>query len=126
MDKKKKFCGKSLVLLVGCVLAIWFGSATDAANRTYELHPEVGVGVGGPQTNTVMVLDAYERLMDNYMSLIQSNLNGMTGDMSQAAKQINSMDRKLDNIAIRMARIERALNIPPGPVPAPTVPRPQY
>ena len=124
MDEKRGLCRRSVVVLIGCVLAVWLGSATDAANRTYELRPEVGLG--GTRTNTVMVLDAYERLMDNYMSLIQSNLNGMTGDMSQTTKQINSMDRKLDNIAIRMARIERALNIQPGPVPAPTVPRPQY
>ena len=124
MDKKRKFYGRSVVMLMGCVLAIWLGSATDAANRTYELRPEVGIG--GTQTNTVMVLDAYERLMDNYMSLVQSNLNAMTGDMSQATKQLNMIDRKLDNLAIRMARIESALKIQPGPVPAPITSRPQY
>lgn len=124
MDKKKRLFKRSVVMLIGCVLAIWFGSATDAANRTYELRPEVHMG--GTQTNTVMVLDAYERLMDNYMSLVQSNLNAMTGDMSQATKQLSMIDRKLDNLATRMARIESALKIQPGPVPAPITSRPQY
>ena len=115
MDRKKGNYSKALIM-IGCVLAIWLGSWTDAANRkTYELHPEIGMT--SPQTNTVMVLDAYERLMDNYMSLVQSNLNAMSGDMTQATKQLGSIDRKLDNIAVRMAQIERALNLPPGPVP---------
>lgn len=119
MDKKKGHYSKT-VILIGCVLAIWFGSWTDAAKKTYEIHPDLGMGA--PQTNTVMVLDAYERLMDNYMSLVQSNLNTMTGDMAQATRQLTSIDRKIDNLAIRFARIERALNLPPGPVPDVTTP----
>jgi hypothetical protein len=114
MDRKKGDYSKALIM-IGCALAIWLGSGTDAAKRTYELHPEIGMAT--PQTNTVMVLDAYERLMDNYMSLVQSNLNAMSGDMTQATKQLGSIDRKLDNLAVRMAQIERALNLPPGPVP---------
>lgn len=112
---KKNGDYRKVLIMAGCVLAIWLGSGTDAANKTYELRP--GIGMSLPQTNTVMVLDAYERLMDNYMSLVQSNLNAMSGDMTQATKQLGSIDRKLDNIAIRMAQIERALNLPPGPVP---------
>lgn len=119
MEKNKKTCAKSLTLLAACALAVWLGSWTDAANRTYELHPDIGMA--SPQGNTVMVLDAYERLMDNYMSLVQSNLNGMTGDMSQTIKQLSAIDRKIDNLATRMARLERALNLQPGPTPpAPT------
>lgn len=114
MDRKKGYYSKALIM-IGCVLAIWLGSWTDAANKTYELHPDIGMT--SPQTNTVMVLDAYERLMDNYMSLVQSNLSAMTGDMTQATKQLGSIERKLDNLAVRMAQIERSLNLPPGPVP---------
>lgn len=123
MDKKKAIYTKSFIL-IGCALAIWLGSWTDAANKRYEIHPDLGME--SPQTNTVMVLDAYERLMDNYMSLVQSNLNAMSGDMTQATKQLGSIDRKLDNLAVRIAQIERALNLPPGPVPGHSAPSRLY
>jgi hypothetical protein len=58
-----------------------------------------------------MVLDAYERLMDNYMSLVQSNLHAMAGDVTQSTKTLVEIDRKLENLTVRIARIERALNL---------------
>lgn len=101
---------KNLLLLGGFGAAMWLGSISPAANKTYELSPDIPTSYQNP-SNTVMVLDAYERLMDNYMSLVQSNLNAMSGDVGESAKILAGIDRKIENINIRMSRIERALNL---------------
>lgn len=120
MEKKKSKIRNAAFLLVACTVAAWLGSFSGAANRTYELRPDVPLSYQNT-SNTVMVLDAYERLMDNYMSLVQSNLNAVSGDVSQSARTLVNVDRKLDNLAVRIARIERALDIQtvsPGSGPA--------
>jgi hypothetical protein len=117
MDMKKHSYKRSIVVVVGCGLGVWIGSGSDAANKTYEVRPQIEMGTGPYGSNTVMVLDAYERLMDNYMSLVQGNMVRMSEDVSQGRKQLGMIERKIDNLAVRMARIERALNLVPGPVP---------
>ncbi|MBE0537581.1 MAG: hypothetical protein IH624_18100 [Phycisphaerae bacterium] len=109
MEKKKK-TKTAVVVLIGCAAALWLGSLSGAANNRYEINADVPLSYQSP-SNTVMVLDAYERLMDNYMSLVQSNLNAVSGDVSQSARQLTSIDRKLDSLNVRLARIERALSI---------------
>jgi hypothetical protein len=110
MEKKRPTVKKAVVVLIGCTAAVWLGSFTGAANKIYEINPDIPASYQST-SNTVMVLDAYERLMDNYMSLVQSNLNAMSGDVTQSTRQLVSIERKLDSLSVRMARIERALSI---------------
>jgi len=120
MNTDKPTARQAMVVLIICAAAFWLGSFSGAANKTYEIRPNVPVAY---QNNTVAVLDAYERLMDKYMSMVQTNLHAMAGDLSQATRQLSAIDRKLDNLAIRIARIERGLNIQPAaPGTAPSTP----
>jgi archaellum component FlaC len=57
-------------------------------------------------------MDAYERLMDRYMSLVEGSLTNMGTDVGGVVKKLNSIERKIDNLGTRIGRIEKALNIP--------------
>ena len=110
MREKKNVLKWAVAILFVCVAVIWLSSRTDAGEKTYEyeIRPEVPVGY---TSDTIRIIDAYERLMDRYMSLVESNLSNMTTDISSVRKKVNSIDRKIDNLGTRLTRIEKALNI---------------
>jgi len=84
-------------------------SRTDAVEKTYEIRPEVSMGAY--RSDAVRVMDAYERLMDRYMFLVEGNLNNLGTDMSGVIKKLNSIEKKIDVLGTRITRIEKALNI---------------
>jgi hypothetical protein len=98
----------AVACLCGCI--VWFGSGTNAAEKTYEIRPEDTLG--SYRTDSARVMDAYERLMDRYMSLVEGKLTNMGTDAGHVVRKLNSIENKIDNLATRIARIEKALNIP--------------
>lgn len=96
---KNRKVGK-ITAIVLCVAAglLWFTHTSIANNNTYKIRPEVSVG--GYQSDAARITDAYERLMDRYMDMVEKNM------------VVNSA--KLDSIDKRLSRIEKALNIRQG------------
>lgn len=115
MKTKKSALRVAAVVVCLCGAVVWFGSRTDASDKTYEyeIRPEVPVGY---TSDAVRMMDAYERLMDRYMSLVERNLNNLVADLSSVVKKLNSIERKIDKLGTRIGRIEKALDIqPPKP-----------
>ncbi len=98
------------LLLCLCGVIVWVGSRTDAADKVYEIRPEATLGAY--RSDSTRMMDAYERLMDRYMSLVEGNLSNMGTDVGGVIKKLNSIERKIDNLGKRIGRIEKALNIP--------------
>ena len=100
-------------LFVLCAVILVGGAMTlfGAEEKTYEIHPEVALG--SYQTDTMRVMDAYERLMDRYMNLVEVNLQDMSRGNQTTFKKLESIEAKLDALGMRMSRIEKALNIEP-------------
>ncbi|MHC4722073.1 MAG: hypothetical protein ACYS6I_05110 [Planctomycetota bacterium] len=101
----------AVVVVCLCGGIVWVGSRTDAAEKVYEIRPEATLGAYRSDSDRVM--DAYERLMDRYMSLVEGNLSNMGTDVGGVIKKLNSIERKIDNLGTRIGRIEKALDIPP-------------
>jgi hypothetical protein len=101
----------AVVVLCLCGGIVWVGSRTDAADKVYEIRPEATLGAY--RSDSTRMMDAYERLMDRYMSLVEGNLSNMGTDVGEVIKKLNSIERKIDNLGTRIGRIEKALNIPP-------------
>lgn len=94
-----------------CGAMVWFGSWTGAAEKVYEIRPEDTLGAY--RSDSARIMDAYERLMDRYMSLVEGNLSNMGTGVGGVAKKLNSIERKIDKLGTRIGRIEKALDIPP-------------
>ena len=96
----------SVVILAGGAMTL-----SGSENKTYEIHPEIAVGPY--QNETMHIMSAYERLMDRYMSLVEGNLQDMARGSQETVRKLESIEKKLDAMSMRIGRIEKALNISP-------------
>lgn len=92
-----------------CVTLVWFSTSIHGSEKTYEVRPEIRL----PEykTDTARAIDAYERMMNRYMSLTERNLTSIGIEIRGVAKKLDSIDHKLTELSIRIAKIEKALGI---------------
>lgn len=112
MKAKKSLLGIGLFALCAVMLAGGAMSLFGAEDKTYEIHPEIALGPY--QSDTMRVMSAYERLMDRYMNMVEVNLQEMSRGNQQTVKKLESIEKKLDALGMRMGRIEKALSIEPA------------
>ena len=95
--------------LVVCLTLVWFCTSIQGSPKSYEVRPEITL----PElrTDTARAIDAYERLMDRFMSLTERNLICINTEVKDIAQKLCSIDRKLTELSVRMAGIEQALGI---------------
>ena len=100
-------------VLIVCLILIGFSGSIQGGERShkrgYEIRPEITLPEY--QTDTTRAIDAYERVMDNFIIMTETNLAGINTDIKEIAKQLVSIDRKLTKLSTRMGRIEKALGI---------------
>jgi len=103
-----KLLAVAAALLV-CIAGIWLSTSIQADQKTYELHPQITI----PEykTDTVRIIEAYERLMERYIGLTEGNLNRISADISDVVKKLDSIDAKLTTLSRRITKIEKALGI---------------
>ena len=96
-------------VLIVCLIVIGFSSSIQGGEKSYEIKPEITL----PEyrTDTARAIDAYERVMDRFISLTEKNLTGINTDVKDITKKLVLIDCKLTDISTRMARIEKALGI---------------
>jgi len=92
-----------------CVIMVWFCTSSQGSEKTYEVRPYITL----PEyrTDTARAIDAYERVMERFMTLAEKNLGRIDTDVQGITKKLNSIDRKLTELSTRMAGIEKALGI---------------
>jgi hypothetical protein len=105
--------------LVCCVAVVWFSTSIQGGEKIYEVQPQITL----PEyrTDAARAIDAYERLMERYMDLMEMNVIRIGMDVQGFAKRLDSIDSKLTELSKGMARIEKALGIEK---PKPTVKNP--
>ncbi|MBW8039357.1 MAG: hypothetical protein FVQ85_05105 [Planctomycetes bacterium] len=95
------------VVVLVCLLAVFFSTSIQGKEKIYELRPQITL----PEyrTDAARAIGAYERLMERYMGLTERNLAGIHTEVKDIAKKLISIDYKLTELSARMARIEKAL-----------------
>lgn len=103
-------------VVIACILIVWSFTSIQGSQRTYEVQPQITLP--GYSTDSSRILDAYERLMERYMDLVEQNLAIIDTDIKSSAERLNSIDTRLKELCERTANIEKALGIkqPEGPV----------
>ncbi len=94
--------------LVACVIVVWSSKSIQGGPKKYELRPQVTI----PEyrTDTARAIDAYERLMNRYMSLTERNLIRIETKLGNIVKKLDSIDYKLTELTGRMTKIEKTLS----------------
>ena len=96
-------------VLIACLIVVRLAGSIQGGEKSYKVKPEITL----PEyrTDTARVIDAYERVMDRFISLTERNLSGINTDVKNIAKELVLIDCKLTELSVRMARIEKALGI---------------
>lgn len=94
------------VLLVIFVAAggVWI-ALSSAAERTREYE----IAVEPFKSDTVRMIEAYERLSSQYLTLVQQNLAQMAAADRDILNKLTVIDKKLDDLSARLARLESPL-----------------
>jgi hypothetical protein len=110
MAAKRNVVGLGLCLVLG--LLILSSAIMQAGEKTYELRPEITL----PEyrSDAARAIDAYERTMTHYMSLVERNLTGVNTDVRAVLRKLDSIDAKMIALSVRLARIEEVLGIEPA------------
>jgi hypothetical protein len=111
MLKNVKQFGLAGVVLI--VLFVWLSTMSHASGQRYSARPEIRHEIRLPEhrTDAARAIDAYERTMERYMLLSERNLTGMNTDIKLVLAKLDSINSKINELSIRVARIEDALGI---------------
>ena len=102
MSARRRIFAVGIGLAV-CLGLVWYSGLIQARSRTYELRPEIRLPE--QRTDAARAIDAYERLMERYMTLTEKNLSGINVDVRGVGKKLDSIDGRLGDLSRRMARI---------------------
>ncbi|MEJ2648833.1 MAG: hypothetical protein P8016_10550 [Sedimentisphaerales bacterium] len=100
---------KAIAFIIAGILFIFVFTSITGGQRTYEVRPEIELP--DYRTDNAHLIEAYERLMDRYMDLVEKNLGTIDLDIKNTAQALVSINKKLDELSARTARIEKALGI---------------
>ncbi len=91
---------------LSALLVVFIFITSTIAERTTTREYEVTVPA--VKSDTQRMIDAYERLSDQYLSLVQNQLNGMTANNRDILVRLDRIEKKLDDLSSRMARLKPA------------------
>jgi hypothetical protein len=100
---------KAIAAIIAGTLFVFAFTSITGGQRTYQVKPEIELP--DYRTDNAHLIEAYERLMDRYMDLVEKNLGTIDLDIKNTAQALDSINKKLDELSARTARIEKALGI---------------
>lgn len=114
---KGLFGAVTVLLILWAVM--WYSGVLEGDSRMYEVRPEIRPEIRIPEyrSDAARAIDAYERLMDRYMTLNERSLGDIGADLKGINRKLDSIDRQIRGLSERIGGIEAALGIePPRPV----------
>jgi len=104
-----------IVILTLFISIVCFAPAAGK-NKTYEIET---AAVGEYKTDASRAIEAYERLMDKYMSLNETYLANMSKEISVLSAKVDGMNQQLVQISEKLDRIQemKSPHLPPPPIP---------
>jgi predicted negative regulator of RcsB-dependent stress response len=93
-----------MIIGLGTVLFGWMASANAekvSTSREYE------VVVGEAKSDTQRIIEAYERLSDQFLSLVQSQLVQMATNNRDVAARLERMEKKLDELSVKIDAMQK-------------------
>jgi hypothetical protein len=97
-SQKRIFIGIALAVGFGLVGLCWLssGQAGEVSSKEYEISvPEM-------KSDTQRMIEAYERLSDQYLTLVQTQLGGMAAGDRDVLTRLDRIERKLDSLSAKL------------------------
>lgn len=116
-SRKHFFAAIGILLGFGLVCVCWTSSGVAR-----EVSTEYEIAVPAMKSDTQRMVEAYERLSDQYLSLVQNQLTGMAACDRDVTARLDRIERKLDTLSIKLELLQQA--VAPQPAPAAPVEKP--
>ncbi len=87
---------KSLIVVCAAVLAIWMVQSNAAERSPKRTTNEYQFSVGEYKSDMARMVEAYEKLSSEYLSVVQQNLSMMSFNDQQILNKLTAMEKKLD------------------------------
>jgi len=98
--------------VICCAAVVWFATSIHAGEKTYEIHPYVGLPYGyTPTIDAYRLIDLIEHLTYQNQQITQNQLTETNKDIKGIAEKLDSINSKLDKLSARIEGIENALGI---------------
>jgi len=105
--------GKNMLIaaavLAFCIVLSSSSTLIQGTEKTYEIRPEITLPE--QKTDTTRFIESYERLLDRLITTTEKSQFSLTDDISSVGEKLELMDKKLDEILVRIQKIEKSLNI---------------
>ena len=98
------------VILVVCVVAFWMGGSF-AAEKEIQVYT-----TGEYKTDMVRMVEAYEKLSTQYLSVVQQNLAQMNQTDQQVLNKLAEIEKKIDILTEKVDALQPEGPKPPQPV----------
>ena len=99
MTRNRIFQFICVVLFLAVVSAGWFAFCGAAETKTKEYE----IAVEPYKSDTVRLIEAYERLSEQYLTLVQQNLAMMAAADRQILDRLDKIEAKIDALAAKAA-----------------------
>jgi Na+/phosphate symporter len=110
MRTNKNLLTTTIIIIFSTIFLFAFASI-QGSSRTYDVKPQINMPEYKSDTNRA--IDAYERLMERYMDLVEKNISDISRDYKNTNNKLDSIDEKITDLSTRLQRIENALGIEP-------------
>lgn len=118
MKTHKKAFITVVIVGLGIIFFGWFASVNaERANTSKEYE----VIVGEAKSDTQRIIEAYERLSDQYLSLVQSQFTLIATNNRDMTARLERMERKIDELSAKIDAMQKNA-LPPKPAVAPIAP----
>jgi peptidoglycan hydrolase CwlO-like protein len=102
-----------IIVILTLFVSIVCFAPTAEKNKTYEIETAT---MGEYKTDASRAIEAYERLMDKYMSLNETYLANMSKEISVLSAKVDGINQQLAQISEKLDRIQE-MKSPPMPPP---------
>lgn len=89
---------KIMIFAVVIVIAAVIITATVTAANNYEVKPEIRYSVEGHKTDIERIVNAYEKLMDRYMDLVEQKITTSDEKLDDVMAELKEMNQRLIRI----------------------------
>ena len=112
MAEKVKSYGAGVLFIIFIGVLVWFAGSLRGG-QDYDVRPEISV----PEykTDAARAIDAYEKMMNRYMDLTESQFKNVSLDNQKTFEKLLEMQAELVQINMRLERIEKTMGLEPLP-----------
>lgn len=113
-----------ITVVVLAVLVFWLTGLNASQDNSYHRGGALVVTSGEQKTDMARMVEAYERLSSQYLTMVQQNLSMMSNNDQQILNKLNDLEKKMDELTKKVEIIQEqtAPKTNPQPVPADKAP----